>query len=106
MNRERYFLSLAMLLLILNAATAQDSLNYSTLAINIGVSNTLNKDQFHSPYTYKGTNFLFNSTYNNFRAKGMHMVDFTYSKGATKSIVSPKATKTSRDGPLAPFSPS
>lgn len=70
---------------------AQDSLKHSTLSFSVGLNSISNKDAFQSPYTYRGTNLLFNSTYIGFGAKGQHIIDLTYSGGQIKSIVSPQA---------------
>jgi hypothetical protein len=91
MSVGKYLPGLAFLLVSLNVAHAQDSLKHSTLSINNGVNFTSNKDQFQSPYTYKGTYYLVNSTYTRSNAKGQQIVDFTFSQGKFGSIVSPKA---------------
>jgi hypothetical protein len=72
-------------------AFAQDSLKYSTLSLGVGINHVANKDLFQSPYTFKGTNLRFHSSYALVRATGQHMFDFSYSGGQIKSIVSPKA---------------
>jgi hypothetical protein len=91
MSIDKYFLSLALLLALSNVTQGQDSLKHSTLSMSIGVNNTSNKDEFQSPYTYKGTNLLFHSTYTKFATTGQYFVDFTFSQGKFESIVSPKA---------------
>jgi len=91
MSIRRCYVSFALVLTLSNVTQAQDSLKYSTLSFGIGLNTISNKDEFQSPYTYSGTNLLFNSTYTRFRTKGQHIIDLTYSGGQIESIVSPKA---------------
>jgi hypothetical protein len=63
-----------------NVTHAQDSLKYSTISLGLGLNSISNKDAFQSPYPYRGTNLLFNSTYTCFRTKGQHIIDLTYSQ--------------------------
>jgi hypothetical protein len=91
MSIGKCYVSFVFVLALSNAIHAQDSLKYSTLSFGIGLNTISNKDAFQSPYTYRGTNLLFNSTYTRFRTKGQHIIDLTYSGGQIESIVSPKA---------------
>lgn len=91
MSISKYPMYFILVLALNNVVFAQDSLKYSTLSVGIGLNNILNKDKFQSPYTYKGTNMLFNSTYFRNRGNSMYIIDLTYSGGRIKSIVSPKA---------------
>lgn len=91
MSIRKCYVSFVLVLALSNAIHAQDSLKYSTLSFGIGLNTISNKDAFQSPYTYRGTNLLFNSTYTRFRTKGQHIIDLTYSGGQIESIVSPKA---------------
>jgi hypothetical protein len=84
-------MSFVIVVSLVDICYAQDSLRYSTLSLGIGLSSISNKDAFQSPYTYRGTNLIFNVTYTNFRAKGQHIIDLTYSGGQMESIVSPSA---------------
>jgi hypothetical protein len=91
MSVRKCFVSFLITLSSSHIIYAQDSLKYSTLSLSIGLSTISNKDAFQSPYTYRGTNVLFNATYRKFRAKGQHIIDMTYSGGQIESIVSPSA---------------
>lgn len=91
MSFRKWYLSFVLVLVLLNVAHAQDSLKYSTLSLGIGFNTISNNDAFQSPYTYRGTNLLFNSIYARFRTTGLQIVDLTYSGGQIESIVSPKA---------------
>jgi hypothetical protein len=91
MSIRKYYISFVIVLALSNVTHAQDSLKYSTLSLGIGLNTISNKDAFQSPYTYRGTNLLFNSTYTRFRTKGQHIIDLTYSGGQIESVVSPKA---------------
>ena len=91
MSIRNCYVSFVLVLALSNVTHAQDSLKYSTLSFGIGLNTISNKDAFQSPYTYRGTNLLFNSTYTRFRTKGQHIIDLTYSGGQIESIVSPKA---------------
>lgn len=70
---------------------AQDSLKFSYISIELGMNSLLNKDEFQSPYVYKGTNFSFKSTYTKVKPKGLHIIDLQYTQGNIQSIVSPSA---------------
>jgi hypothetical protein len=72
-------------------AHAQDSLNYSALSLAIGGNQVMNKDLFQSPYTYRGLNFSFGSTYTRVRNENRQALEFMYAGGNIQSIVSPKA---------------
>jgi hypothetical protein len=85
------FISFVIFITLSNVTHAQDCLKYSTISLGIGLNTISNKDAFQSPYTYRGTNLLLNSTYTCFRTKGQHIIDLTYSSGQMESIVSPKA---------------
>jgi hypothetical protein len=91
MSIRKCFISFVIVLALSNAIHAQDSLKYSTLSLGLGVNTVFNKDAFQSPYTYRGNNLLFNSTFTRFRTKGQHTINLTYSGGQIKSNVSPKA---------------
>ena len=85
------FISFVIFITLSNVTHAQDSLKYSTISLGIGLNTISNKDVFQSPYIYRGTNLLFNSTYTCFRTSGQHIIDLTYSSGQMESIISPKA---------------
>jgi len=85
------FIISVLALALSSVAHGQDSLKYSALSLNIGLNKLSNKDEFQSPYTYKGTNLLLNFMYTSARKKGEHIVDVTYSGGQIKSVVSPNA---------------
>ena len=85
------FISFIIVLVSSTIANAQDSSKYSTLALSFGLHKVSNKDIFQSPYTYRGTNVLFNSIYTRGGAKGQHILDLTYSGGQINSIISPQA---------------
>jgi len=91
MSIRKCFMNFVLVLALSNVTHAQDSLKYSALSFGIGLNTMSNKDAFQSPYTYRGTNLLFNSTYTRFRTKGQYIIDLTYSGGQIESIVSPKA---------------
>ena len=90
MSGKRYLVSFTLALALTNVC-AQDNLKYSKISLSIGFNNVSNKDALQSPYTYRGTNLLFNSTYTRIRIKGQQIIDLTYSGGHIKSIVSPQA---------------
>jgi len=85
------FIIFVVALALSSVAHGQDSLKYSAISLSIGLNNLSNKDEFQSPYTYKGTNLLLNFMYTRARRKGQHTVDFSYSGGQIKSVVSPDA---------------
>lgn len=91
MSIRKFYVSFVLVFALSNVTHAQDSLKYSTISFGIGLNTISNKDAFQSPYTYRGTNLLFNSTYTRFRKRGQHIIDLTYSGGQIESIVSPKA---------------
>jgi len=72
-------------------AIAQDSLRSSFLGLSVGTGQLLNKDQFQSPFTYKGNNLFFQANYALSTSRGQHIVDFSYSTGTIKSVISPAA---------------
>ena len=88
----RIFIIIFVLALALSSvAHGQDSLKYSAISLSIGLNKLSNKDEFQSPYTYKGTNLLLNFMYTRASKKGQHIIDVTYSGGQIKSVVSPPA---------------
>jgi hypothetical protein len=91
MNIKKFFIGFLVILALSNVGLAQDSLKYSTISLSIGLNNISDKDEFQSPYTYKATNLLFNSTYTRFLQRGQHIIDLTYSGGHIESVVSPQA---------------
>src|SRR5688572_26002414 len=91
MRIRKCFVSFALVVTLSEVTVAQDSLKYSTISLSIGLNNIFNKDEFQSPYNYRGTNQLFNSTYTRFTTKGQLIIDLTYSGGRIESIVSPEA---------------
>jgi len=91
MSVGKCFIGLVYVLSLSHFTYAQDSLKYSTLSLGLGLSAISNKDAFQSPYTYRGTNLIFNSTYAKFGPKAQHIIDLTYSGGEMESIVSPIA---------------
>jgi hypothetical protein len=88
----KYFLSIVLTSSLINVSLGQDTLKHSTLSLGVGLNRLVNKDQFQSPYTYRGTNLLIRAAYTRTRKKGMHGIDLTYSGGPMRSVVSPKAT--------------
>ncbi len=91
MSVRKCIVGFAAVLALSNTTHAQDSLKYSTISLGIGINMLSNKDAFQSPYTYRATNLLFNSTYTRSGTKGQHIIDLTYSSGHMESIVSPRA---------------
>ena len=85
------FITFVLALALVSLAHSQDSLKSSGISLSIGLNKFSNKDAFQSPYTYKGTNLLLNFMYTRASRKGEHSIDFTYSGGHMKSIVSPTA---------------
>ncbi|MET0636195.1 MAG: hypothetical protein ABWZ25_09230 [Chitinophagaceae bacterium] len=69
----------------------QDSLPRSTFSFAFGVTRIADKDLFHSPYTYRGTNMLLNAGYTRWGTKGQHIVEVNYSGGKLAAVVAPKA---------------
>jgi hypothetical protein len=91
MSVGKYPLIVILALVLPDVVCAQDSTNYSTLSLHTGLSRIANKDEFQSPYTYRGIGLLANFSYSNVRARGQHVLEFIYSGGRTRSIVSPQA---------------
>jgi hypothetical protein len=91
MSIKKCFIVAVVILTLSDVTLAQDSLKYSTISLSIGFNNISDKDEFQSPYTYKGTNLLLNTTYTRFSPRGQHIIDLTYSGGNIKSVVSPQA---------------
>ena len=91
MSIRKHHIGFVLALALSNVTHAQDSLKHSTLSFGVGLNIISNKDAFEAPYTYRGNNFLFNSTYTRFGKKRQHIIDLTYSGGQVESIVSPKA---------------
>ena len=85
---KNYFL-FTILLISIQAAFAQDSLKHSILTVGAGLNYILNKDEFHSNYTYKGINPTLHIAYSRDKPKGIHAIDAKFSIGKFKSIVSP-----------------
>jgi hypothetical protein len=76
---------------LLNAAFGQDSLKQTTFSINIGLNKVANKDEFQSPYTYKGANLFINAAYKRITKSRHQIIDLSYSVGSVESVVSPEA---------------
>lgn len=91
MSLSKYWIFLLFILFQLNVVLGQDSSTYSGISLRSGVNYILNKDEFQSPFTYKGINPLLNSTYTRSTSKKLLFIDFSYSTGSIKSTVSPKA---------------
>ena len=70
---------------------AQDSTRHHSLGVTLGVTSVHNKDEFQSPYTYKGTNFLLGLSYICTTPRNRHEVVFDLSGGHLQSSVSPVA---------------
>jgi len=90
MSVKIYFI-IVLLGLLSSVVHGQDSLKYSGISLSVGVNKLSNRDEFQSPYTYKGSNLLVNFIYTRAKAKGKHVVDVTYSGGHIKSVISPTA---------------
>lgn len=91
MNIRHFLVIIALASAVGSPAHAQDSLQHSAISLSIGVNRISDKDEFQSPYTYRGSDILINCIYASVRAKGQRIIDFTYSEGKIKSIVSPQA---------------
>lgn len=91
MNATRHITLLLLACSCTLTVWAQDDASHSTLSLGVGVNSLSNKDAFQSPYTYKGTNPVFNAVYTHNRAKGRHVADLSYTFGNVKSVVSPLA---------------
>lgn len=87
----KYLLNLIIGLLVTTMAYSQDTLQKTTISINVGVNNFINKDEFQSPYIYKGTSPIFRFAYAKTGARSQHLIDLTYAPGKMKSTVSPEA---------------
>jgi hypothetical protein len=70
---------------------AQDSTRHHSLGVTLGVTNVHNKDEFHSPYTYNGRNFLLGLSYFRTTSRNSQEVLFDLSTGHLHSSVSPAA---------------
>lgn len=91
MSRGKRLLVAVLLLVITNIVCAQDSLKHTSFSLSVGGNEVLNKDEFQSPYTYRGASLHVNSNYTIRRGRREQVIDFTYSAGQVKSIVSPRA---------------
>ncbi len=78
---------------LMHMSEAQIFKPYSTLSLSLGANQTWTKDEFQSPYTYKGLNSLIHASYERVKMRGKHNVDFSYSYGQIKSVVSPHASQ-------------
>ena len=94
MSARSYFTILMFSLAFTSVAQSQDSVRHSALSVSVGFNNMRNKDNFQSPYTYKGTNLIINSIYTTAGLRGQHIIDLTYAGGKMKSVVSPEAKNT------------
>lgn len=91
MKKASSLLSSLFLVLVMHQAVAQDSLRYSTLGFSVGAGQVFNKDQFQSPFTYKGNSLVLQANYTRSNVKGQHAVEGDYSTGSFKSVISPIA---------------
>lgn len=87
----RYLFSLTIGLAAGTVTYGQDTLQQATIAINAGVNHISNKDEFQSPYSYRGTNLMFGAAYAHTSANSQQMADVGYATGKIRSIVSPEA---------------
>lgn len=87
----KYAIGFPLIIATCNNLHAQDSLKHSTFSLAAGFNRIASKDQFQSPYTYRGTNVLLNASYTRYGSKGYHIAELSYSGGEVASIVSPKA---------------
>jgi hypothetical protein len=69
----------------------QTYMDTSTLYLSAGVTIITNKDQFQSPYTFKGSEFMFHLSHVRFKEKNIQNLNFGYSKGKIGPVVSPEA---------------
>jgi len=91
---QKLFFVVALLIIAEASAQKQDILPRSTVSLNLGANSIMNNDEFQSPYTYRGTNILINTTYSRINLKTRHLIDVTYTGGTVQSEVSPKANST------------
>jgi hypothetical protein len=70
---------------------AQTNPDTSTLYLSAGANIITQKDQFQSPYTFQGTEFMFHLSHVRFKAKNIQNLNFGYSKGKIGPVVSPDA---------------
>lgn len=90
MNVNKYFVLIVCCMAFVNEGQSQDTLK-SVLSIGMGINDLRNKDDFQSPYTYKGSNVMFHGAFSSFRKKGNHSIAAVYSPGEMRSVVSPDA---------------
>ena len=72
-------------------AQDEDRLPYSTLSLRVGAASISSKDEFQSPYTYRGINYRVSTSYENIRPRGRHVVTLDHTGGGIRSVVSPRA---------------
>ncbi len=70
---------------------AQVNPDTSTLYLSAGVDILTLKDQFQSPYTFRGAEMMFHLSHVRFKAKNIQNLNFGFSKGKISPVISPSA---------------
>jgi len=72
-------------------SSAQTNPDTSTLYLSAAVNYLKIKDQFQSPYTFKGVEMMFHLAHVRFTDKNLQMLNFGFSKGKISPVISPDA---------------
>ena len=81
---------IALLAFFCSSVNAQDSTRHNTFGVRIGMAGIHIKDEFQSPYTYKGTNFQFGLSYVHTTPRHQHEFAVDLLSGHLQSAVSPR----------------
>jgi hypothetical protein len=93
MNKIKFPVIIILHIALTHVSEAQNIRAYSTLSLKVGAGQSLTKDEFQSPYTYKGLNPVIHASYERIKTRGQHNLDLSYSSGQIKSVVSPRANQ-------------